>query len=190
MCLKVNENAKRQTAKEDIVCYKRLRECKNIVDLSTSNYGDDFEGFIRGSICSGKISIVNNRYYFCTNASNLDGNYCEDKLNFQYSWELDESVEKIIINGIELPKKDFYITPYRNVNIEIGETYTSKLEKPLFYEINIGIHSFCDLIDAKNDGGDVYAKCIIPKGSEYYEGTFCDCSSYASNTIKYLELIK
>lgn len=190
MCLNVKSTVKRQTAEVDIVCYKRLKECKDCIDRSTINHGDDFEGVIKGIICSGKVSIANGKCYFCTNVTRLDGNYCDDKFDFLYSWELDEAVEKIVINGKELPKKDYYVTPYRYADAEIGKTYTSELENPIYNDINIGIHSFCDLQDAKNDGGDVYVKCIIPKGSEYYVGTFTHCSSYASNAIKYLELVK
>jgi hypothetical protein len=35
----------------------------------------------------------------------------------------------------------------------------------------------------------IIAKCIIPKGSVYYRGKFDDYFSYASNQIKYVEII-
>ena len=43
--------------------------------------------------------------------------------------------------------------------------------------------------DAKNDGPGVIAKCIIPKGAEYYEGYFCGRKAYASNKLKYTEIV-
>lgn len=36
--------------------------------------------------------------------------------------------------------------------------------------------------------GDVVTKCIIPKGSKYYIGEFNNTISYASDTLKYVQI--
>jgi len=187
MCL--SNISKRKIATEDIVCYKRL--VIGNLDLSTVKHGDSFTGVINNTQCEGKISISNKGTYFCTNDYNLDGNHTDDKLGYNYSWLYDMCVQSITINGKEL-LKGRYETPYKHFSITIGNTYTSELEDEQ-EEINVGLHSFITLEDAKNDSSestDVFCKCIIPKDSEYYEGTFGDAKSYASNKLTYVELVK
>jgi hypothetical protein len=103
---------------------------------------------------------------------------------------------------------DCLLTPYRMTFIHIGETYTSRLivtgiytneyTNEEQYVINVGIHSFKEYNDADDAIADVYglsdepriiAKCIIPKGAEYYTGTFNGRESYASDELTYLEII-
>lgn len=85
-----------------------------------------------------------------------------------------------------------------NMN-EIAKTY---LEKP--YDIgnyvDRGFHSFANLEDALQTGANisrlynnidiVVIKCIIPKDSKCYVGSFWGMTSYCSDSIKLIELIK
>ena len=117
-----------------------------------------------------------------------------DTFKHAYSWALDSYVTKIKINKKLLPTK--FITPYRHVIIEIGKTYESALE--IYNDaIHEGIHSFARLNDLKEFLHDVtenqaisIAKCIIPKGSKYFIGTFEGEDCYASDKLTYLELIE
>jgi hypothetical protein len=95
------------------------------------------------------------------------------------------------------------ITPYRKVPIEIGEEYVSNLLKGIDNTVDVGIHSFATLTDATDEAADwrfynpaekfAVAKCIIPAGSLYIQGTFNisghDAKSIASNCIVYKSLI-
>lgn len=117
------------------------------------------------------------------------------------------------------------ISPYAEHEFELYQMYESDLEIDSFnkHQVLKGFHSFSNLYDAvveaetwidalESDSNKVYIfKCIIPKGSKYYPGTFIitvdmlnenkrikystmlDClrqsKSYASKRIKYLEKI-
>ena len=99
-------------------------------------------------------------------------------------------------------RDDKFITPYIFQVINIGETYTSILKREknicnpyllrLFKtSVNRGLHSFAYKVDAKIDidsEKEIIVKCVIPIGAKYYEGTFADCVSYASTTLKYIEI--
>jgi len=91
--------------------------------------------------------------------------------------------KEVIINS---NVKKVYITPYMNFEVKIGETYTSQLVKDREF-VFLGIHS----VKNSNDLSEflVKVKCIIPKGAYYYKGLNCDCRSYASDQLTYVELI-
>lgn len=88
-------------------------------------------------------------------------------------------------------------SPYRDYEYRIGDTYYGRL-KLGEYEFNlpvvhIGFHSYKYKSEACDDvmgGKEVILKCIIPKGSEYYIGTFAGVQCYASNSIKIIKAIK
>ena len=83
-----------------------------------------------------------------------------------------------------------------NMN-EIAKTY---LEEP--YDtgnyVDRGFHSFANLEDALETGADmsllcnnidiVVIKCIIPKDSKCYVGSFWGMTSYCSDSIKLIEI--
>lgn len=185
MCLDLEKGAELQTATEDITVYKRIMKYPVITKLKS---GMPFKGVICNIKCEGKISIENNRVFFCTDGYDLSGRRCADKQGYTNSWEFDSNVNlsKTTINEIAIITID--VTPYRRMPIEIGETYHSQLERN-DGEVEVGLHSFASAEDAKNDGGGIVVKCVIPKGSKYYIGTYHDNVSYASDTLKYVEVI-
>jgi hypothetical protein len=198
MCLKLkNVSVKPQIAKKDIVVYKFLQYGRK---LNPEFYGKEFTGVINGFTVNGKISIGRTTF-FCTNEINLDGIYAEDKLGYKYSWLIDENVKSIKVDGVEIIKDGCVLdnakvltilTPYQKVGIKIGETYKSKLIKDDLL-IEEGIHSFESFKSANYfasfEEKKIVAKCIIPKGSEYYVGNFNGFVSYASDTLKYVEVL-
>jgi hypothetical protein len=205
MCLELkNESVKPKIAKKDIVVYKFL---KNGRKLNPEFHGKEFTGVIYYSTVNGKISI-DKRTFFCTNDDFFDGLCAEDKLGYKYSWVIDKYVKSIKVDDVEIIKNGFvldnakvlsFLTPFRNVEIEIGETYKSKLIKNDSL-VEDGIHSLKKLKDAKLiasfDKDRFVVKCIIPKGSEYYVGKYSDdiysdsdYVSYASDTLKYVEVL-
>lgn len=195
MCLMLETDAKLQIAEEDIICYKWVKINTNMLLPTLELHGKPFHGIIKNIEVDGVLSIVTiaaTGVYLCHNIVSLNGLDCIHRFGYEFSWRLDGSVKSIIVDGKELLVK--YMTPYRYYQIEIGETYYSKLIR-VRNEINIGLHSFLSDTMARldaNDDGDAYdiIKCIIPKGSEYYEGHFRGVPSYASNCIKYVEIVK
>ena len=90
---------------------------------------------------------------------------------------------------------DELFTPFQEFSIKIGETYHSELKRTKFLsnEVDLGIHSLSNYESAKDAimYYHIIVKCIIPKGSKYYEGTWTNekYKSYASNCLKYVEII-
>lgn len=86
-----------------------------------------------------------------------------------------------------------YYTPYMSAYVEIGKTYKSKLKKNRNY-VDDGLHSFSDFEEAKAFisywGSDfILVKCVIPKYSFYYVGSFDGIGAYASSKLKYVEKV-
>ena len=195
MCLSIKENAELLIAKRDMIVYKRLK----LIDNKTSeliNDGDLFSGVINDINCNGKIHKTKaGELFFCTNNYLLNGSESPEKFGYKYSWIMRPSVTSIIINGVEfidkLVSNTILHTPYMGANIIIGETYKSKL---VVEDANVenGLHSFHTVLATKSDYfvNDVIVKCIIPKGSKYYKGKYGNYVSYASNTLKYVEIIE
>jgi len=173
---------KANIAENDIECFKYI-----MIDYY-KNYkycnGEHFTGNINNITCEGKIRIEDNVIYFCTNDSRLRGNNCNNKHGYEYSWQADRFVYHIAVNSKK--EKNIYRTVYRNFCVVIGKTYKSKLEK-VGNKIEKGLHSYAE-IPGKSFNEKI-VKCIIPKGSKYYTGTFNDKVSYASDKLKYIEII-
>lgn len=188
MCLELKSNkTESQIAKEDIICYKRL-ELLPTINMSDIEDGNEFTGVINTLECSGKISVESNKIYFCTNHPVLYGTDSSNKHGYIHSWVFDNTVTSIIINNIEVI--DLKIaTPFRCFPIEVGKTYDSELIKKDKY-IHEGLHSFKNLDDAKKPYVKIYAECIIPKGSKYYEGEFIDYAAYASDKLIYVQILE
>lgn len=143
---------------------------------------------------NGVIAIYGGQLYLCTNDDKFDGLSCPNRHGHKYSWLHDYSINNIKIDGHILLKVDGYVTPYRKFPVEIGKTYHSKLIKQKYKRstelILNGLHSYGNYQNAANySSSDIIVKCIIPKGSVYYEGSFDDKKSYASNCIIYVEIV-
>ena len=198
MCLKLkSEKTKKQIAKKDIVAYKALgfkEKIETINRLSEVKHGDSFKGIIFGVKCEGKIAIqYDTVIFFCTDKVILDGNDAEDKLGYKYSWRFDSHITKIIVNNNVMYDSEAveFSTPYRFAKVEIGETYTSEISRHNCI-VDIALHSYSKLKDVIENHNGRYSicKCVIPKGSTYYKGLFCKYSSYASDKLMYVKIIK
>jgi hypothetical protein len=189
MCLTLKSDKTRvKTAKSDIVVYKKLKRfyiAKLAFALPIID-GEEFSGVINENEYEGKISIQNNIIFFCTNNENLNGNSCTDKKGYYHSWELDSAVKSIKTSTHELTNEDLMDskinTPYQSFVVKEGTIYNSPLIK-IGNEINEGLHTF-----KEKPNSSIWAECIIPKGSRYYEGMFDDKVSYASDTLKYVKI--
>lgn len=105
---------------------------------------------------------------------------------------------------------EILISPYQGFRApEIGITTNANLGKSYrpendnlyihnyydFKRVDEGFHSFKTLEEVKhkvngyrNNLDLVIFKCIIPRGSSYYEGRFDIYKSYCSNSIKLIEI--
>ena len=107
-------------------------------------------------------------------------------------------------DDINLPSydKDGYLSPYQGMpapainevtNTLLDRAYLSKYTA--VYMVGRGFHSFKYLDDLINEldfwqSSDIEIfKCIIPKGTKYYEGTFDGRPSYCSESIILKETI-
>lgn len=214
MCLEVFRNSRKKTARKDIVVYKRLvRACTiQYVEKPEDYDGKECIATIDNEIVKGKINVYKNIWcekgyahhlYICSDNENFDGSNAWDKHGFIYSWVLDRYVTSLIVDGVET-LNSLYKTPHMDFIVNMGKTYHSELirnvgvgqlwstkENKLVtvkrVNITVGLHSFAT--PPYKGMGDVIAKCIIPKGSKYYEGMFGDSVSLASDTLTYVEII-
>lgn len=204
MCLTLDLFSKKLIAKKDKIVYKFIRNANSLNKSIIHNIkdGSKFKGVINEIQCSGRIHKVGNNIWLCTNDPRLNYryNYVDIKIlpwDYQSAWAFDNLVTSIIINGVEhITYKKELLTPFRGKRVKIGSTYFSPISVKKG-KIDQGLHSFKTFKAAKkakiNDS--IFAqysivKCIIPKGSTYYRGWFEGKVSYASNTIKYIEIIE
>lgn len=188
MCL--HNISEEKIATEDMVVYKAVRKHSGFT-IPDNSSGKEFTGIINGIKVKGVISgNYHNGLYFCTNESRLDGAEAYNKYGYKYSWCLDGQVvqSSIRVEGRKLfIKTTTFKTIYQYAPISLGETYKSKI---LVFRgtITRAIHSYVKKEDAilREKDRDVYIiKCIIPKGSRYYKGTFNHIPAIASDTIIY-----
>lgn len=130
-------------------------------------------------------------------------------LNIKNGQEPEVATEDIICYKLIYvdPYNDKLKTFYMNKTIHLGKTYRSTLVRTLCkftHIVETGLHSIVTIDEAyrvlPKDSSinriSFLVKCIIPKGSKYYVGTFDTCfhfgkniKSYASNKIIYTEEI-
>ena len=113
-------------------------------------------------------------------------------------------------DDINLPSydKDGYLSPYQGMpaptinevtntllgGAEYAEVFLNGITISM-YLVNLGFHSFkCfnDLVEETHFHSASIIKifkCIIPKGSKYYEGVYCEYPSYCSESIILKEII-
>jgi hypothetical protein len=105
----------------------------------------------------------------------------------------------ITVYKVLIKRKGRYLTLWRECPVQIGKTYTSKLVKRMINDhfdssnwgigIEEGLHSY-RYYKAIKDSCCIKVKCIIPKGSQYYVGTFCEYVSIASDKLTYVKIIE
>jgi hypothetical protein len=124
-------------------------------------------------------------------------------LNAKYIGEVKEDIACYkVVYVYEYMGKEYLGTPYHRAAVKIGRAYHSQIGYCRLRDIvQEALHSFAKLKDARHEcklwnaiGGEYrIAKCIIPKGAEYYEGIFMPGRGdkcYASSAIKYVKLLK
>lgn len=121
--------------------------------------------------------------------------YCEEKemcLIIKTTTKKVKAKKDIVVYKTLIQESDGeYLTSYQFFIVKIGETYTSDLIRDN-NEICVGLHSFVSKSKAKrvaNYYNELAVKCVIPKGSYYYRGSFFRASSIASDTLTYVEII-
>ena len=177
-------------AKEDLVCYKRLRPYRVLTQDLDKYHGKEAVAIVRGKEYNVTISIERDRLFLCSNNENLKGRRCVERFGYDYSWIYDSSVTSIKCDEEELVDDSKFKTPYQDAVVTIGETYTSALYKNYSGDVHLGIHSFLRLEDAKNGGSGVFAECFIPKGAEYYKGLYDGAANYASKKLTYVKILE
>ena len=112
-----------------------------------------------------------------------------------------------VFKHLRVMRDGTFQTTYQHFTVEIGKSYHSTLKVesspfspylPVLNLCDIGLHSFKSLSSVKKDvqiispaGFEiVLVECIIPKGSAYYIGKFGHYISYASDSLKYIKIIK
>jgi hypothetical protein len=192
MCL-ITCHSEPKIAREDITVYKALHKAYELIDKKRNYndvpckvviYGKEYTGIITS--CKYTELLIGIRHGDAPSNNNII--YFSDN-NYEYYRLHPEYINELTIDGKSIIKL-VYKTVYQRVIVEIGNTYKSEINY-FMRKVEEGLHSYRDLAWAKmSERKDaVYVKCIIPKGSYYYEGSFCDYPSYASDTLKYVEIV-
>lgn len=126
-------------------------------------------------------------------------------LNIQnkFSEPLVASEDLVVYKVLEnTTTEDLYLTPFQQTAVSIGSgrTYKSKLSFDRYGDVERGLHSFCDLEDARalaRIRANIFhqcrfsvCRCLIPKGSKYYVGWFNFNDSLASDKLTYVEVLE
>ena len=111
-----------------------------------------------------------------------------------------EMIEDIVCYKIYVSFEGKLVSPYmRSLAPNMNEVAKTYLEEPHGKGncIERGFHSFAALEDAINESerlarndnyNPIIVRCIIPKDSKCYVGTFCGGTSYCSDSIKLIEI--
>ena len=112
--------------------------------------------------------------------------------------KIKETTEDIVCYKVYISFEGKLRSPFmRSLAPNINEVAKTYLEEPHGKGncIERGFHSFANLEDTLKIGADipqlfdmVVIKCIIPKGSKCYEGSFWGMTSYCSDSIKLIEI--
>lgn len=196
MCLQLLENNNEyKIAENDITVYKTLVKWYYVdFDETKIKDNDKFIAIILGYECEGKIHISPNNDILLFIPRGYYNNLIEGIYNLDKNFS--NNISSLIINDEELIKiKEIeFITPYRGRIIKENILFDSKLVKEYYecYVIEDGLHSFKNIDDCKNNlltKDSIIYKCIIPKDSTYYEGTFNNIEGLVSDKLKYIEII-
>ena len=111
-----------------------------------------------------------------------------------------ETTEDIVCYKIYVSFEGKLVSPYRRSPMpNMNEVTKTRLGKPYGIEIcvNEGFHSFATLEDAINeseclarhyDCNPIIVRCIIPKDSKCYVGSFWGKTDYYYDSIKLIEI--
>jgi hypothetical protein len=187
MCLE--RISEKMVADRDITVYKRL-VMKPVINPKLNN--KPFSCKISNVLVEGKLSVEREQLFFCTNDIRFSGEEADDKKGFKYSWVLDHQVDlkTLRVEGKKMKtvSEEFLATPYQGTPITLGKEYESEIS---FITENgrdaimKALHSFKSQRNARGDGSGFVVKCIIPKGTEYWEGWFYGIPSIASRKLIY-----
>jgi len=92
-----------------------------------------------------------------------------------------------------------YVTPYQYNDVEVPSEVTANMSYLHVTEVNEAIHAFMLECDAHDDAMEefkltshsyVVVKCIIPKGTKYYIGSFADRKACATEKLIYKEIVE
>ena len=101
---------------------------------------------------------------------------------------------KILLDHRNL-KAETLLTYYQETPVKLGRTYTSEFSYDRDGDVERGLHSYKNLrgaiIDEKDSfGRTIIVKCVIPKGSRYYQGKFDGKQSYACDRLTYVSVVR
>ena len=111
-----------------------------------------------------------------------------------------ETIEDIVCYKVYVSFEGKLVSPYMRSPIpNMNEITKTRLEKPYGSEscVDEGFHSFATLKDAIRvskfltrhyDCNPIIVRCIIPKDSKCYVGSFWGRTSYCSDSIKLIEI--
>ena len=103
---------------------------------------------------------------------------------------------------IALPNSDGsprFVTPYQYADVEVPSEVTTFMSYVHNMEVDIAIHAFMTERDAHDDAMEeftlsshnyVVVKCIIPKGTKYYIGSFANRKACATEKLVYKEIVE
>ena len=114
--------------------------------------------------------------------------------------KIKETTEDIVCYKVYVSFEGKWVSPYmRSAIPNMNEITKTHLEEPHGREnyVDRGFHSFATLEDAINESerlarngeyNPIIVRCIIPKDSKCYIGSFCGETSYCSDSIKLIEI--
>jgi hypothetical protein len=197
MCIQIDKKVTEpKVATEDIVCYKEVKESRLPLDIK-QYHGKEFTGKtvddkeIKGIINVEYLLFGGDSLFLCTNHHFLNGTAGSDRHGMGYSWHFDDDISELMVDGVSILTES-YRTPYQEMYVEIGKSYTTTLgkinikdDRYNYNEVEEGFHTY-----AENPDRIFTVKCIIPKGSKYYEsfkGSYY--KELCSDKLNYVELI-
>jgi hypothetical protein len=219
MCLYFKETKPiKKIADKDIVCYKLVLALKNVPCEYYWNFGEKgslqskndyyyFTPFQYYGIafneklsCTGKTTILQkyeDDIFECYN------NYYNEALTDEEKNEIHSlflSLENTVLFEDKSPADieiavnngSFFIA-HSGITAGVFHSFVNLEDTKKFLDLNGEFHNYAEFMTPDQEGDFLtIAKCIIPKGSEYYEGVFemTGVKSYGSKDIIYQEIVK
>lgn len=220
MCLYFKETEPiKKIADKDIVCYKLVLALKdipceyywNIDEKGNLQCKNDYYYFTPfqyyGITFNEKLSCTRNIHilskYETDDIFECYNNYYNEALTDEEKNEIHRlflSLENTNLFGGESPADieiavnngSFFIA-HSGITAGVFHSFVNLEDTKKFLDLNGEFHDYTELLTPDQEGNFLtIAKCIIPKGSEYYEGVFemTGVKSYGSKNIIYQEIVK